>query len=284
MNPYDPYAAPRAAPPPPTPYAPDAAQGPWTIGDTLGAAWRAYASRWLPLTIAPILVGLVFVVPMFVLIGAWVGPELGSPQGLALALQDPTLNASILGWNTVQIFVWAFFGVGLVRMRVAAARGQEVRFGELFSGGSRYLPMLGLQLVTAAPGLAINGLGIAARYAGADMLFTMTNLLGNLWFLVLMLLQGFGLAFAEYFVVDRSEGTIAAIKSAFGAPSGDRGRVFGYLLVTALIAIAGAFCCGLPALVTMPYASVCVAALYLRLAPPDAAQAFAPPPPAAPPY
>lgn len=267
MNPYDPYAAPRAEPAAPTPYVPGG-QGPWTVGSVLGDGWRAFGSAWLPLVFAPILIGIVFVTPMFVIVGLFVGPELGSPRGLAIAMQDPALNASILGWNFVQIFVYAFLGVGLAKMRLAAVRGEPVRFGALFSGGPRFVSMLGLQLAVTGPSILISGVGVAARFAHVDPLFTASNLLGNLWFLVLLLLQALGLATAEYFVVDRGEGPFAAIKSAMTAPGDERGRVFLTIFSAGLIAIAGVFCCGFPALVTMPYASVCVALLYTKLAPP----------------
>jgi hypothetical protein len=126
--------------------------------------------------------------------------------------------------------------------------------------------MLALQFVVTAPSIFISAVGVGARYAHVDVLFTLSNLLGNLWFFCLLLVQALGLATAEYFVVDRGEGPLAAIKSAMTAPSGDRGRVFGFIVVAGLIAIAGAFCCGVPALVTMPYGSVCIAMLYTRLA------------------
>jgi uncharacterized membrane protein len=92
-------------------------------------------------------------------------------------------------------------------------------------------------------------------------------MLGNLIFVAMMILQALGLVLSEYYVVDRNEGPVAAIRSSLSAPSGERGRVFGYLLVTGLVAVAGFFCCGLPAIVTMPYSGVCAAMLYTRLVP-----------------
>jgi len=46
-----------------------------------------------------------------------------------------------------------------------------------------------------------------------------------------------------------------------------RGSVLGYFVVVALIAVGGLMCCALPGLVTMPFAGVCVAMLFTRLAP-----------------
>lgn len=285
MNPYDPYAPygpPLAAPPSPPAFGPGGEPGPWTAGSTLSAAWRAFASAWAPLVLGPVLLGLVFLVPMLVIVALFVGPELGSPRDLAIAIQDPWLNASILGLGCVQMVVSAFFGVGLARMRLGAVRGQPVRFAELFSGASRFLPMLGLQVLVGGPTLLVSGAGVVARLADVGVLVGLFNLLGNLWFLCLMVLQALGLALAEYFVVDRNQGPIEAIKSALGAPGAERGRVFGTLVLIGLVGVAGAFCCALPSLVTMPYASVCVALLYTNVVPREPAWAGGAPAPAAP--
>ena len=59
-NPYDPYAAPRAAPPPAGPFIPDGGQTGWTIGDTLGAAGDSEAvesgTPWLEVATVTLLV------------------------------------------------------------------------------------------------------------------------------------------------------------------------------------------------------------------------------------
>lgn len=285
MNPYDPYApyAPQPAyPPSPPAYGPGGAPGAWTASGTLSAGWRAFVSAWVPLVLAPVLLGSVFVLPMLATVAVFVGTDFASPRELALAIQDPWLNASILGWSCVQMVMGAFFGVGLARMRLAAVRGQPVRFGELFSGASRFLPMLGLHALVGGPTLLIGGVSVAARLANANLVVVLSNLLGNLWAVALMVLQALGLAMADYFVADRNLGPIGAIKSALTAPGPERGRVFGTLVLVGLIAVAGAFCCALPALVTVPYASVCVALLYTEVAPSEPAWAQGAPAQAAP--
>lgn len=262
-NPYAPPTAPIA--PPPT--FQTGGPGPWQIGETLNASWKAFTNAWAPLVFAPFLVGLVLSVPVFVIMGVWIGPALGDLRTLAFALQDPVLNAILVGWSLVSIPAYAFLQPGIVKMRLCAVRNEAVQFGDLFSGGPHFLSMLGVHLIISGPGIFMNALAAVGRFAGVKALVSVSNLLANVIMLVFLILQALGLAFAEYFVVDRRQGTIAALKSAMALPGTDRGSVFGYFIVAALIAIGGVMCCGLPGLVTMPYAGVCAAMLYSRLAP-----------------
>jgi hypothetical protein len=265
-NPYAPPAAPIA--PPPT--FQTGGPGPWQIGETLSASWKAFTNAWAPLVFAPILVGLALAIPVFVIMGIWIGPEIGNGRGLLIVLQDPTLNAALLGFNVVTIPAYAFLQAGIVKMRLCAVRNEPVQFGDLFSGGRSFLAMLGVQLVLTGPGLFMNALSTAGRFMGSLALVNIASLLANVVVFGLLVLQALGLAFAEYFVVDRGEGAFTALKSAMAAPGSDRGSVFGYFIVVGLIAMGGLMCCALPGLVTMPYAGVCAAMLFTRLAPPKA--------------
>jgi hypothetical protein len=263
-NPYAPPAAPIA--PPPTFQA--GGPGPWQIGETLSASWRAFTTAWAPLVFAPILVGLALSVPIFVILGIWIGPEIGNGRGIAIVLQDPTLNASLLGFQVVVVPAYAFLQAGIVKMRMCAVRNEAVQFGDLFSGGPHFLSMLGVHVLVSGPGLLMNGLGLVGRFAGSMALVNISSLLANVVVFALLVLQALGLVFAEYFVVDRGQGTIDALKSAMALPGGDRGSVLGYFIVVGLIAVGGLMCCAFPGLVTMPYAGVCAAMLFTRLAPP----------------
>lgn len=262
----DPYAAPRAPIAPPPDFR-GGGPGPWNIGDTLSASWKAFTNAWAPLVFAPLLVGLVLAIPMVVIVGIFIAPALGNLQQLAITLQDPTLNASMLGWNVVSLPIYAFIQPGIIKMRLCASRNEAVQFGDLFSGGSVFGSMLVVQLLLAGPGILVGVLGVIGRFANVPILTAASNLLSNLVLLALLILQALGLVFAEYLVVDKKQGAIDALKGSLALASGDRGSVFGYFVVVALIAIGGLMCCALPGLVTMPYAGVCVAMLYTRLAP-----------------
>ena len=263
-NPYAPPTAPMAPPPGFHPGGP----GPWTVGDTLNSSWRAFATAWAPLVFAPLLVGLVLAMPIFVIMGVFIGPAIGNPRGLVVVLQDPTLNAAMVGWNVISIPAYAFLQPGIVKMRLCAVRNEAVQFGDLFSGGSSFAAMLGVQIIIAGPGLAVSVLGVVGRFMGVPVLVQISSGLANIILIVLMVLQALGLVFAEYYVVDRRQGSIEAIKNALALPSGDRASVFGFFLVVGLIAVGGLMCCAFPGLVTLPYAGICVAMLYTRLAPP----------------
>jgi len=245
----------------------------------MGAAWRAFAANWAPLVFAPVLIGLamgtLLVVGVFGVVAV-----VGLPSGLERLLQQPPetwgpgiqrivegpfLYTVILVWAVVGTIIDAFFRGGLARMRIAAARGDAVRMGDMFSGGSCFASMLGLRFIIAAPSLLTTALGLAARVMEVPALIQVSRLLANLATLGIYIAMAFGMAFAELYVADSGQGPIDALRSAFSAPASDRGGVFGFLFVVGLVAIAGLCCCGLGGLVSLPYASVCVALLYTRL-------------------
>lgn len=266
MQPPNPYAPP-AAPISPPPTFQAGGPGPWQIGDTLNASWKAFANAWAPLVFAPILIGLVMALPIFVIMGIWIAPALGDIRMLQAQLQDPMLNTIILGWNLISVPAYAFLQPGIVKMRLCAVRNEPVQFGDLFSGGPHFLPMLWLQALMSGPGIFMTALGVAGRYAGVMALVSLSGFLANVVLFALLVFQALGLAFAEYFIVDRNQGVMESLKNAWALPGGDRGSVLGYFVIVGLIAVGGMMCCALPGLVTMPYAGVCAAMLFTRLAP-----------------
>jgi hypothetical protein len=184
---------------------------------------------------------------------------------MARIMTGPLVSSVMLAYTVVQMFLDAFFHGGLVRMRIAAARGEAVHLADMFSGASTFGSMLGLRFVIGAPSLAASVLMLMASVLHQPALTQVSQALNNLYVLALVIATPFGLAFADYFVVDRGEGPFEAIRSAFAAPAGDRGSVFGAILVTGLVAFAGFFACCLGVIASVPYALVCVAVLYTRL-------------------
>jgi hypothetical protein len=270
VNPYAPPTAPVELPPPPG----KTSAAPWTLNDVMSVAWKAFGANWPALVFAPIFVGLAYLVLLCSGLGAALmssGLErmLEKPERMALEMarlmSGPLVTGVLLGYAVVQMFLDAFFHGGLVRMRIAAARGEAVHMADLFSGASTFGSMLGLRFIVGAPSLAASVLLVVAGVLDQPALRQVSTVLSNLYLLALVVATPFGLAFADYFIVDRGMGPFEAIRSAFAAPSSDRGSVFGAILVIGLIAFAGFFACCLGVVASVPYATVCVAVLYTRL-------------------
>jgi uncharacterized membrane protein len=142
---------------------------------------------------------------------------LASPES---ARSTITLVVQIVTGVTA-IALSAFFQAGFLRICIAAARGQAPQIGMLFSGGDRWLAMLGFNF------LAILGLAI-----------------GLALLIVPAVLFGLGIYLAPYFLVDANMGPIEAMTASWDATRGQRGKLFGFGLLCFLIMIAGlAACC-----------------------------------------
>jgi hypothetical protein len=244
----------------------------------MSAAWRALAANAGPLIGAPLLIGLVYgavafsgfvaltqagVIPAIETF-AQLPPALWAPE-IERAMSTPGFSAALLVWTAGVTVVDAFFRGGLTRMRVAAARGEPVRFGDVVSGGSCFASMLGLRLLVNAPALVSAALRLAAAVLAAPALASAARTVGNVGGLAVLAAMPFGLAFADCFVADGRRGPLAAIRASFAAPAADRGGAFGFLFVAGIVAVAGFCCCGFGGLVSVPYATVCVAILYVRV-------------------
>jgi hypothetical protein len=192
----------------------------------------------------------------------------GDPRAMAeiqALASGPLVRGVTLGYTVVQMILDSFFHGGIVRMRIAAARGEVVRMADMFSGASSFGSMLGLRFVIGAPSLVASALLVVAGALHQPALAEASTALSYVYLLAWLVAVPFGLAFADYFIVDRGQGPFQALRSAFAAPAGDRGNVFGFVLVAGLIAFAGFFACCLGAAASVPYATVCIAVLYTRL-------------------
>jgi len=168
----------------------------------------------------------------------------------------------------------SFFRGGLTRMRLAAARGEEARFGDLWRGGSSFGSLLGLNLLVGIPGYLSLLIRVAAAATNSSGLVDVAQWV-NGTSLVVLVLQPFGLVFAEAIVVDRGAGPLDAIKAALAAPGAARADVFITVLLAGVIGVSGIFCCGVPVLITGPLASLICTVVYTRITGTTGAQRLA---------
>jgi uncharacterized membrane protein len=166
--------------------------------------------------------------------------------------------ATAVGW-----IVRSFFFVGLIRIWLAAARGQTPSFVVLFSGIDRFLPMLTVTLLTS--------LATSVGYA----LLIVPGIILTL-----------GLALSQFYVVDAKMGPFAAMGASWQATRGYKGDLFVLGLAALGLLILGICMCFVGMSATFPIVAVAAAAAYTRMSgtgPAPAAHAgAAPPPPAGP--
>jgi hypothetical protein len=244
MN-YNPYDPPRAAlPASPTSSIVGGQPQPWDIGEVLGHSWEIFKSHWGVLLFAPIVAGVVMLIPSGIVLGLAIqslmndSGSASDPLRLIAALSGPRWHiASLL----VQI-IGAFFAVGLVRIFVTAARGETPSFSDLFGGGSRLLAMLVQRLL----------LGVLLVVA-------------TLFFVVPGVILYCGMWAAPYFLVDAEMGIFDAMKASWDATTGQKMELFLFFLVAFVINIAGALPCGLGLLVTAPLTALATAVIFLRI-------------------
>lgn len=229
---------------PPNPYAPPIAAGQspvrvgagapldWELGEVLSQAFDILKRYPVPLIVAPFLAQLI-------------SQALGFSVELVKLVVDDTTVLGILGLGIAlaQVAVGTFFAVGLTRLFVAAARGQEPEFGALFSGDGR--TMLLLLLTQLLVGLAV--------------------IIGTALLIVPGVIAALGLAFALYYCVDLGEGPVEAVKRSWEATSGQKMKLFVFALACIGVLLAGLFACLVGLLVAYPLVMLAAAIIYTRI-------------------
>ncbi len=233
MDSENPYAASKFADLPPTP---EIGSGlPWNPTEIFGIAWDRFKEHWIVLFLAILLTGILGKFP------EWIARFVQLYGGLdpsSLEWDAVELGGTLLGW-----FIDVFFSVGLVRLFLQAARGQQLpEFGVLFRGFDRFLPMLAVTTITQ--------LSIATG-------------------LVLLIVPGVFLAcafyIADYLVVDQQLGPINALRTSWQLTKGHRMNLVVIGVFGLVASLLGLLACLLGIAAAHAVLGVCAALIYLRL-------------------
>ena len=232
-QPYNPYAAPQAVPQ----VAPSRGAGQpmdWEPSEVLKLAWDRFGRYWFVIVVGYVLE---FVITQGISQGPVLAMKFGAFGG------DKTLVAGLvrLVGSIVGGVLGAFFMVGLLRVCLDAARGKPVRFATLFLGGDRFVAMLGLYFV-----------------------MTLLIGLGCLLFLVPGIILAFAWSFAPFYVVDANLGPIAAMRASWHTTSGQKGKIFGFSLLSMGIGLLGIVACLIGIIPAMSLVYVAWAAAFTR--------------------
>ncbi|QDV69848.1 hypothetical protein Poly24_35660 [Rosistilla carotiformis] len=160
---------------------------------------------------------------------------LGDPNSPAIALTN-------VGTSVLNQLLQLWIGIGILRINLAVARGQEANFGMLFSGSPYIL-----------------------RYIGASILFGLGMFVG----ILLLIVPGiyFALTYWSYFyfLVDRDCGVMESFRLAGEHAKGNRGNAFLMGLISMGLSMLGALLCGVGLLVAVPVVSMMMTICYLMM-------------------
>lgn len=219
----------------------------------MGRAWEIFKTQWATLLFAPLLA----TIPASVVgqitnkiffneqdverMARDMDRRGGDPNDMFNQIFQQMLPGIMI--NTVlNIFITAFFQVGLLKIFLQAARGQFCQFGELIQGGPRFLAMVGVLLLKQ-----------------------LIIMVGLILFIVPGVIAALGLALAEYYVVDQNMGPVQALKASWAATEGQKGKIFLYGILSVGVMILGLLACCVGIFAAGPTIQVGNALIYCAL-------------------
>ncbi|QDU25392.1 hypothetical protein ETAA8_04600 [Anatilimnocola aggregata] len=187
-----------------------------------------------------LLVGTTFVAGILTNAVNWIG------QGVQVALQANEMPEASVGVAVVffilQNVVQIFLGIGQARICLQLARYQPAEFGDLFKGGDRFLPMLGVMVIA-----------FFALFLGFALLVVPG---------IILLLFYWP---AYYLIVEEKAGVIESFGMAGTITEGNRLTTFLVWLLGVGIIMLGCLACGIGVLFAAPLLSMLWATAYLMM-------------------
>jgi phage FluMu protein Com len=204
------------------------------FGETLSRAWAVFSDSWLVVLGALLLMLLVYFAGYFVMasIAAGIGIAIQDRDAARILVQAAQFGAALLS-------LW--LNIGLQLFALGVARGEQPRYGLLFAGGPRLLPVIGCFLLT---GLVV---------FGGVLLLVVPGLI-----FLMMLSQ------AQLLVIDRQLGVLEAMSLSAKIMAGNKLLVMGIWIITGVLAyLAVLVTCGLGLFAAAPYLLILKIVIYL---------------------
>jgi hypothetical protein len=217
---------------------------PWEVGEVYGQAWEIFKKEWVILVLSWFLVAILLGVPMQIARFMFM-PSMGQFGHFGQTMDANAILAMYQSLIPIYFFVFVFqtfFDVGLIRIQCAAARGETLNFATLFSGGSKFLPLLVVKFLLA---IAM-GLFSACLVVPGILVFV------ALWPV-------------DYFVVEANQGIGEAFKSAWAATRGQWMQMFLFFLLGFLLYMGGFVACCIGWIATYPLYRVAKAIVFQRI-------------------
>jgi uncharacterized membrane protein len=185
-----------------------------------------------------------------------VGVGSGIPSGglsailtrVAAEIVEPTflplinLFIQLIG-HVIGLLVSSYFMGGVAEFALKVARGQKPAFNDVFGGGKYFGPMFVANLLSQI------GIGF-----------------GFLLCIAPGLILAAGLSMYQSLIVDQKLSGVDALKRSWELTTGHKGNLVVYVLLSALVGLAGALACCVGALlVSGPMITIASAYIYLKL-------------------
>lgn len=204
------------------------------VGEVMNHAMKVWQNN------LGLLVGMTFVAGLLNNVVSYIG------QGIQIALQANDQNelalVSIFVFMFINIAWQTFLSIGQVQICLKVARGQRAEFSDLFGGGSRFLPVLGLTLL-------------------ATLVFILTGILLFLPIIPLMLFYWP----SYYLVVDNKAPVMESFSMAARITEGNKLTTFVLWMLSVGIMILGVLALCIGVLFAAPLVSMLFATAYLMM-------------------
>ncbi len=204
------------------------------FGETLSRAWAVFSDSWLVVLGAFLLMLLVYFAGYFVMatIAAGIGIAIQDRDAARILAQAAQFGAALLS-------LW--LNIGLQLFALGVARGEQPRYGLLFAGGPRLLPVIGCFLLT---GLVVFGGTLLLIVPGVIFLMMLSQ--------------------AQLLVIDRQLGVLEAMSLSAKIMAGNKLLVMGIWIITGVLAyLAVLVTCGLGLFAAAPYLLILKIVIYL---------------------
>lgn len=213
---------------------------PWSVGESMSIGWEAVKTHFVTL----VFTYLVAAVPGFAInqIASQITKGYQDPSDPFAVLQEPGFWAITFGFTIPTMIIAAFFQGGLIKVWISAARGQTPNFGDLFSGGRSFLPILLYTFVT-------------------QLIFVFSLPL----LFIPAIIWAMGMSLAEFYMVDEGIGFMDAISKSWQATRGHKLMIFVFALASIGVMLVGLCACCLGVFVAYPIVFVGTAVIYVRL-------------------
>jgi hypothetical protein len=231
MNPY----APPVPPPPPEWQGGSTGPVPWSATGVLGRAWEAYKFYAILVSLAFFVAVVIGQIPGVV---TQVALQTGAVAPRSTSYQVLNLGMTVLGW-----LIGVFFEGGMACIALKVARGQEPKFGDVFTGARWFLPMVVMGFLRTL----IIGLGL--------VLLIVPGIIASL-----------GLVLSPFYIVDQELGPVEALGASWQATKGQKGEIFVLSLLGGLLMLLGFCALGVGFLVALPVVQTATALAYLHMA------------------
>ena len=243
-----------AAPvPPPAAHAAGPVDGPWSVGNAFSYGWAKFQQYLGPILVAMLilfLIGFVISIIWFFIVAA-IGNALAGDPSVTINPETGAISTSggtgfflslILGALGFLVYytVFGFIQAAITRAALAITEGKKIETSTILSTDKLGKVVVAAILVAIATAIGYLFCGIGA------------------------LIVSFFLAFTFFFVIDRDEEPVQAIKSSFNLVKENLGDLILFYLASVLAYFVGALICGIGLIVAVPVVIIATAYTYKK--------------------